>query len=192
MLDEAFKNWFIGFSEGECSFTHTYAWYPRFSITQKNKPILDFIKEMFGFGRVYPHSSKDPSMWRYVVDSNWNNLNVLREVFNGNLRTDFRQKQFVFWVGLWDYNNPHRIAGRLKERERRKRDYLRDPKLAERHRVLVRKWNRNNRGKFNMSKRNSWWKHRDSNLVKHRERTIISREINRLVKESVEVCLISG
>jgi hypothetical protein len=191
MFDEAFKNWFIGFSEGECSFTHTSAWFPRFSITQKNKPILDFIKNTFGFGFVYPHSSKDPSMWRYVVEG-WKGLNVLRELFAGNLRTDFKQKQFASWVKLWNYNDPHRLAGRLKERIRIKNGYLRDPKLAERHRVLVRKWNRNNRAEFNANKRKSWFNHRERNLVKHRERNIISREMERFVRESVELCLISG
>jgi hypothetical protein len=192
MFDEAFKNWFIGFSEGECSFTHTYAGYPRFSITQKNKAILEFIRYTLGFGRVGPHYKKDPTMWRYVVDCNYENLNVLRAIFEGNLRTDFRKKQFVFWVSLWNYNHPLRVAGRLKERERRRKALLRNPLLANTHRVSVRKWNRRNRVQFNVNKRKSWFRHREKNIVKLRERTIISREIKKFVKESVGICLINA
>jgi hypothetical protein len=143
MLDEAFKNWFIGFTEGEGSFTYTALGYPRFSITQKNKAILDVIKDTLGFGSVCIHSKIRPDTWRYAADHNWKNMNTLKEIFEGNLRTDFKKKQFAFWLGLWDRNHPLRVAGRERERKRIRDAYLRDPQLKERHRDLVRIWNHN-------------------------------------------------
>jgi hypothetical protein len=64
-----------------------------------------------------------------------------------------------------------------------------DPLKAQKARELTKKWNRKNRVQFNANKRKSWFKHREKNLVKHRERTIIGREMQRFVKESIELCL---
>jgi len=187
MIDEAFKNWFIGFSEGEASLSHASGGLPRFTLTQKNKNILEVIRDTLGFGKVMRHWSKLPDTWRYVVEKD-ENLNVLIQIFDGNLRTDFKREQFHSWLGLWNYNNPIRIAGREKERMRRQIAML-DPLKAQKARELTKKWNRKNRVQFNANKRKSWFKHREKNLVKHRERTIIGREMQRFVKESIELCL---
>jgi hypothetical protein len=186
--NEAFEDWLIGFTEGEGSFTHKTDWTPRFSITQKNKPILDMIKSTLGFGCVYRHSKKRPDLWRYVVDGNWEALNTLRRLFDGRLRSDFKQRQFSFWIGLFDYDNPFRVLGREKEKLRGRRSYLKD---RQSHIDAVMKWCRRNPTKQRLYNRRWWWKHHDRNLVKMRESTAFIREKQRLIKKSVLECVLS-
>ena len=93
-LDESFLEWFIGFSEGDGSFSQTKR---SFVINQKDPKLLFHIKKKLGFGSVY--KTTDPGIWRYSVTGKTNCLR-LYYLFNGNLALDKTFQSFLNWSAL--------------------------------------------------------------------------------------------
>ena len=93
-LDEPFLEWFIGFSEGDGSFSQTKR---AFVINQKDPKLLFRIKKKLGFGSVY--QTTDPGIWRYSVTGKTNCLR-LYYLFNGNLALYKTLQRFIHWSAL--------------------------------------------------------------------------------------------
>lgn len=93
-LDEPFLEWFIGFSEGEGSFSQIKR---AFVINQKDPKLLFRIKKKLGFGSVY--QTNDPGIWRYSVTGKKNCLR-LYYLFNGNLALNKTLQRFIHWSAL--------------------------------------------------------------------------------------------
>jgi len=90
-LDKQFLEWFIGFSEGDGSFTLSK---PAFIINQKDPKLLFRIKKKLGFGSVY--ETTEPGIWRYSVTGQRNCLR-LYYLFNGNLALKKSIYRFTSW-----------------------------------------------------------------------------------------------
>jgi len=96
--DVRFLEWFIGFSEGDCTF-HT--WWDRgkkragFTIDQKDPKILFWIRQNLGFGKVAPCKTG----WRFQV---WDKQGLFRLfcLFSGNLVLDKRYLDFQKWCAF--------------------------------------------------------------------------------------------
>lgn len=89
-IDSQFLEWFIGFSEGDGSFSKKFS----FVINKKDPQLLFKIKKNLGFGSVYETS--DSGIWRYCVTGQENNLRLFY-LFNGNLILKKTQKRFLQW-----------------------------------------------------------------------------------------------
>ena len=97
-----FLTWFIGFSEGECSFIVNNRGDLVFVITQSTSDIkvLEYIQETLGFGKVIPQSLKTS---RYVTQSKIE-IDILISLFNGNIVLPSRQNKleiFIKGFNLW-------------------------------------------------------------------------------------------
>lgn len=107
MRMELSRDWIIGFAEGEGSFS--WKWVrgkknPLFCITQKEKGILEQIKNYFGFGllcRKRNCDNENDVCWQYHVQK-YRNLCTIQEFFRGNLRSSKKQKQFEEWTQMLD------------------------------------------------------------------------------------------
>lgn len=88
--------WFIGFSEGDGSFTLSSRGIPAFVVTQSNLNIqvLNGIKDLFGFGSVIKQGATTS---RYVV-KNIADLELLMLLFNGNLVFPLKQSSFALFL----------------------------------------------------------------------------------------------
>lgn len=93
---QRFLSWFIGFTEGEGSFIVNNRGDLAFVITQGNLDIkvLEFIKEVLGFGKVIPQSAKTS---RYVTQ-NKKEIELIIHLFNGNLILPSRKKKFENFI----------------------------------------------------------------------------------------------
>jgi hypothetical protein len=91
-----FLTWLIGFTEGEGSFIINNRGDLCFVITQSNMDIyvLEFIKEILGFGKVISHSKITS---RYVTQ-NKKEIELLIHLFNGNLILPRRKEKFEEFV----------------------------------------------------------------------------------------------
>lgn len=103
-----FKDWFIGFSEGDGCFTHdskTNSF--SFIIRQKDPKVLFIIKKQLGFGSVFKATD---GYWNYAVRSK-KNLEFLINLFNGNLFLLKRITQFQKWVLFFNqkYNTGYQV-----------------------------------------------------------------------------------
>nr|YP_009945107.1 LAGLIDADG endonuclease [Monilinia laxa]QYB19684.1 LAGLIDADG endonuclease [Monilinia fructicola]QOE17471.1 LAGLIDADG endonuclease [Monilinia laxa]QYB19809.1 LAGLIDADG endonuclease [Monilinia fructicola]QYB19891.1 LAGLIDADG endonuclease [Monilinia laxa]QYB19976.1 LAGLIDADG endonuclease [Monilinia laxa] len=98
-LDENFKWWFIGFTEGDGSFILNKDGYLEFKITQSSvdAQILFYIKKQLGFGSVSLQDKVNKTHHFRVRDKN--NILKLIQIFNGNILTKFKLNQFKLWVG---------------------------------------------------------------------------------------------
>ena len=90
-IDSTFLEWFIGFSEGDGSFSKKFS----FIINQKDPQLLFKIKKKLGFGSVYETS--ESGIWRYCVTGQVNCLRLFY-LFNGNLILKKTQKRFLNWL----------------------------------------------------------------------------------------------
>ena len=97
-LDERFKWWFIGFTEGDGSFILNKNGYLEFKITQSSvdAQILFYIKKELGFGSVSVQDKTNKTHRFRVRDKN--NILKLIQIFNGNILTKHKSKQFKSWV----------------------------------------------------------------------------------------------
>lgn len=94
-IDARFLEWFIGFSEGDCTF---HAWVDRgrkragFTIDQKDPKVLFWVREKLGFGKVLPCGTG----WRFQV---WDKQGLFQLfcLFSGNLVLDKRHLDFQKW-----------------------------------------------------------------------------------------------
>jgi hypothetical protein len=93
---DTFLTWLIGFTEGEGSFIVNNRGDLVFVITQAtvDKQILDFIKEILGFGKVISQSAITS---RYVTQ-NKKEIDIIISLFNGNLVLPKRQETFNKYV----------------------------------------------------------------------------------------------
>lgn len=108
-----FLEWFVGFFEAEGCFLK---WFDqkqknRFAleITQKDVHLMYKIRTGLGFGRVTRVVKKNNEIyWRYSV-YDLKNLTRLIWLFNGNLITARKQKQFQIW--MVDFNRRYDSKG---------------------------------------------------------------------------------
>lgn len=99
-INNKWLEWFIGFTEGDGSIiTSKYAKQERirFVLTQKEKEVLEHIRDTLGFGVVRHFSSGN--YYRYIVEDSKNIL-ILAHIFNGNLVLKHRIIQLERWVGI--------------------------------------------------------------------------------------------
>lgn len=100
-VDVQFLQWFIGFSEGDCTF---HAWFDRgrkragFTLNQDDPKVLFWIRKKLGFGRVLPCGTG----WRFQV---WDQDGLFRLfcIFSGNLVLDKRHLDFQKWTAFLPY-----------------------------------------------------------------------------------------
>lgn len=111
-IDPDWLIWFIGFVEGDGAIL-TYGNRLELVITQKDKLILDEIKEMLGFGKVsnYKATKLNNEINRFKVSDN-ENIFILAHLFNGNLILKHRQSQIRRWI---DVLNTKRLISRGAE-----------------------------------------------------------------------------
>lgn len=95
-IDQAFLQWFIGFSEGDGSFIlsnkRNY-----FVINQKDIQILYKIKATLGFGQVFKYTKNNHQYGRYVIQDK-KNCKLLAYIFNGNLVLEKTNNRFTIWL----------------------------------------------------------------------------------------------
>ena len=93
---DKFLTWLIGFTEGEGSFIVNNRGDLVFVIAQAtvDKQILEFIKEILGFGKVIAQSAITS---RYVTQ-NKKEIDIIISLFNGNLVLPKRQEAFAKYV----------------------------------------------------------------------------------------------
>lgn len=115
-IDESFLQWFIGFCEGDGSFSYTktsvyhrqrngksYIEHVserlRFSICQKERRIVEKIAYKFGFGRVSSFNKGEETYWRWSLESK-KSIESMAYLLSGNLVLPYRQKQFLKWIEI--------------------------------------------------------------------------------------------
>jgi len=91
-----FLIWFVGFIEGEASFTVNNRGDLSFVITQstRDKQVLEFIQEVLGFGKVISQSLITS---RYVTQ-NKKEIDLIISILNGNIVLPKRQESFKHFV----------------------------------------------------------------------------------------------
>ena len=93
-INNAFLTWFIGFVEGDGSFviSHNKVY---FDLTQDLKDIdlLYKIKATLGFGKILTRTDKHRNVGVFYVTGK-DNFIRLAHLFNGNLVTEYKKKQF--------------------------------------------------------------------------------------------------
>ena len=101
------KLWLVGFIEGEGCFTRfqnkdrngKIHYYPRFSVSQKGKEILEEIKKFFGFGSIFLTRN---GVYQYSVNGRKRCRAIVMFLMH-RMRTTEKQKQFREWChsDLW-------------------------------------------------------------------------------------------
>lgn len=95
-----FKEWFVGFVEGDGSFLcDPNAERLYLMVRQKDRQILDYMKNYFGFGSVV----EDKDGYHLYTVSGMSDIATLIGIFNGNLILTKVNKRFVVW--LYWYNH---------------------------------------------------------------------------------------
>jgi len=91
-----FLEWFVGFAEGDGSFTINSRGRPIFVITQSTADlqVLEYIQRILGFGRVI---KQGPRTSRFVVED-VANITLLIALFNGNLVFPLKQASFALFL----------------------------------------------------------------------------------------------
>ena len=91
----AFLQWFIGFSEGDCSFTRAKRNDLYFVITQStvDVQVLYYIKNNLGFGSVVQQSKKDKTH-RFIIQD-LKHLYLICLLFNGNMILPIKNAKFL-------------------------------------------------------------------------------------------------
>jgi hypothetical protein len=99
-VNSAFLTWFIGFVEGDGSFiiSHNKVY---FDVTQDLKDIdlLYKIKASLGFGKILTRTDKHRNVGVFYVTGK-DNFMRLAHLFNGNLVTEYKKKQFKTWLNV--------------------------------------------------------------------------------------------
>lgn len=99
-----FLEWFVGFFEAEGCFLKKVDKKKvfLFEITQKDVQLMYKIRTMLGFGNVTRFVKQNNEIyWRYSV-YDLKDLTRLIWLFNGNLITVKKQKQFLCWIALFN------------------------------------------------------------------------------------------
>lgn len=114
-IDKHFIEWFIGFSEGDGSFSanlYTNKSNPKelqpfyrhsFIINQKEPQVLYNLRTTLGFGQVkqYHDQKQGTSYFRYVV-SDIEGIERLIHIFNGNLVLNKTRERFKLWLDTYN------------------------------------------------------------------------------------------
>jgi len=93
-IDPKWLTWFIGFTEGDGGL-HVSNGYCLFGITQSEQSVLQEIKSVLGFGKVYFDSSANS--YRYRV-SGKSNILILATLFNGKFASKNKIEQLGNWL----------------------------------------------------------------------------------------------
>lgn len=91
-----FLEWFIGFTEGDGSFTYNGG-KPMFVINQADLGLLHNIRTTLGFGFISTFTQDGSVYARYTVGSK-DGVRCLIALFNGNIQFEKVQKRFENWV----------------------------------------------------------------------------------------------
>jgi hypothetical protein len=100
LINLEFLEWFIGFSEGDGSFSF-HEGRPKFVINQADLQVLNRIRSNLGFGIVRTFKQNNRVYGRYTVGTRENVRRVIA-LFNGNLQFDKTQKRFEQWVQAYN------------------------------------------------------------------------------------------
>lgn len=102
LLNLEFKYWFIGFTEGDGSFIINSSGSLEFKVTQSSidSQILFYIKNQLGFGSVSTQDKSNKTHHFRVRDKG--GFLKLIEIFNGNLYTEKKSKQFKSWLNAFN------------------------------------------------------------------------------------------
>ena len=95
-IKTTFLEWFVGFSEGDGSFTVSGTRL-FFIINQKEEGILHRIRTELGFGKVSHYKTYS----RFIV-ADRDNIERLIHLFNGNLVLNKTVRRFSLWVEAWN------------------------------------------------------------------------------------------
>lgn len=100
--DYSFLEWFIGFTEGDGSFTIASRGDLYFVLTQSSDDvqILNYIKSKLGFGSVILQSLKQKKH-RFIVQD-FNNLFLICLLFNGNFVLPVRTAKFINFLAYFN------------------------------------------------------------------------------------------
>lgn len=103
-LNKKFLEWFIGFTEGNDSFVilnnKVY-----FDISQKidNIQVLYYIKKELGFGKILIKKESSTTVKGVYYVTSKENFYRLITIFNGNLCSINKKKQFEIWLKTFNY-----------------------------------------------------------------------------------------
>lgn len=118
---ESFLQWFIGFWEGDGSFSYTkptslnrqrngkiyieqVGEKLKFGICQKDRRIVEKIAYIFGFGSVSSFNKGGSTYWRWSLESK-KSIENIAYLFSGNLVLPYRQKQFLKCIEIGQKKN---------------------------------------------------------------------------------------
>lgn len=115
IINKRFLEWFIGFTEGDGSFI-TFNGKPSFDIT-KNMTDIQIIKNIrtsLGFGKILIRDEPDRNVGVFYVTGK-ENFERQIHIFNGNICSKQKQKQFEQWVNSYNiyYNENMRIMKKI-------------------------------------------------------------------------------
>lgn len=107
IIDDKFKWWLIGFSEGDGSFIVNKDGYLEFKITQSSQDaqILFYIKKKLGFGSVSVQDKNNKT--HHFRVRNRRDIFKIINIFNGNIITKYKLNQFKIW--LQAFNNKYKM-----------------------------------------------------------------------------------
>lgn len=116
-IDPKWLAWFIGFSEGDGGL-HVYNNQCLFALTQSEESVLQEIRSVLGFGKVY----YDPSVnsYRYRVYDK-SNILILATLFNGRFASENKIGQLGNWLKVLNKKsevityNPHPFKPTLSD-----------------------------------------------------------------------------
>ena len=95
-ISDDWLSWFIGFSEGDGAFI-TYKDSCTFVITQKEKAILNHIKDTLNIGYV-----KDFGKFHRFIVRDKESIRILIYIFNGNIFLDKRKVELDKWLNIFN------------------------------------------------------------------------------------------
>ena len=101
-MTESFLIWFIGFVEGDGSFfIHSARSQMVFSISQKDKRVLEKVQKQFEFGQIQSHTGPQKNCSFYRV-SNYKAIVCLLALFNGNVVLNKVSNRFKLWLKFYN------------------------------------------------------------------------------------------
>lgn len=105
LLTVNWNDWLIGFVEGDGHFHKHKDGHISFQIYQKEYAILERIKNYLQFGKIYYH--KTSQIYQLIVGKE-KDLRTIIHIFNGNLRTRYKHKQFELFLCTFNmkYSTP--------------------------------------------------------------------------------------
>lgn len=101
---DEFLIWFIGFTEGDGSFTITTRGDIMFVVTQseQDQQVLKKIKDTLNFGRV---TKQNKTTFRFIVQDK-KGLELIIKLFNGNLVFPSRKEKFIKFLNAYNIKFP--------------------------------------------------------------------------------------